>query len=96
MPESVFFVVMGVVIVIGALFGMRRIGAWFNETRTPVGAVVFVLGGSLLMYAIYLGVTAAFTQQIELRLLPAFLFVPLAFTLVAVMTLTKRKKEPTP
>lgn len=90
---AVFFGVTGLFIAVGGGFALYSVAKWFDRIRTPGAAIVFVLGGSGLMYAMWIGTRAAFTQQVDLALHPTFLFIPGAFALACVMELMRDRKK---
>jgi len=95
---TIFFAVMGVLIAVGGLVALIGLGRWADKHNTPSSGVVFVVGGSGLMYAMQLGVSAAFTQEVTWRWNPTFLIIPAAFALAAVMGIMdhrKKQREPT-
>lgn len=90
---TAFFAVVGVVTTIISIYALLHLGKWFDDQKTLGGAVVFVLGGSLILYAMFVCIGAAFTQQVKLEVQPTFLFIPLGLALAAVMELIKYRKR---
>ena len=68
-----------------------HLARWFDARPSPLSAVVFVAGESFVFYGGYLGITAAFTQQVAFGGQPALLLVPLAFALAAAVQVIRKR-----